>query len=126
MQLSLLLAIGTGGFIGAILRFIISTWTQKLFSPLFPIGTLAVNIIGSFIIGFMALYFENVISPHQKALIITGMLGALTTFSTFSLETVTMLQEGLWGRAFGNITLNTFLCILATITGMILFKRIYG
>jgi len=126
MQLSLLLAIGTGGFIGAILRFIISTWIQKLSSVLFPIGTLTVNIIGSFIIGFMALYFENVISPHQKALIITGMLGALTTFSTFSLETVTMLQEGLWGRAFSNITLNTFLCILATITGMILFKRIYG
>jgi len=126
MQLSLLLAVGTGGFIGAILRFIISTWIQKLSSVLFPIGTLTVNIIGSFIIGFMALYFENVISPHQKALIITGMLGALTTFSTFSLETVTMLQEGLWGRAFSNITLNTFLCILATITGMILFKRIYG
>ncbi|SFP05622.1 fluoride efflux transporter CrcB [Hydrogenimonas thermophila] len=126
MQLSLLLAIGTGGFIGAILRFTISTWIQKLFSPLFPIGTLTVNILGSFIIGFMALYFENVISPHQKALIITGMLGALTTFSTFSLETVTMLQEGLWGRAFANITLNTFLCILATTIGMTLFKRIYG
>jgi len=126
MQLSILLAIGTGGFIGAILRFTISTWIQKLFSPLFPIGTLTVNIIGSFIIGFMALYFENIISPHQKALIITGMLGALTTFSTFSLETVTMLQEGLWGRAFANITLNTFLCIAATIIGMTLFKRIYG
>jgi len=126
MQLSILLAIGTGGFLGAILRFTISTWMQKLFSPLFPIGTLTVNIIGSFIIGFMALYFENVISPHQKALIITGMLGALTTFSTFSLETVTMLQEGLWSRAFANITLNTFLCIAATIIGMTLFKRIYG
>jgi CrcB protein len=126
MQLSLLLAIGTGGFIGAILRFTISTWIQKLSSTLFPIGTLTVNIVGSFIIGFMALYFENVISPHQKALIITGMLGALTTFSTFSLETVTMLQEGLWGRAFANITLNAFLCITATIIGMTLFKRIYG
>jgi len=54
------------------------------------------------------------------------MLGALTTFSTFSLETVTMLQEGLWSRAFANITLNTFLCIAATIIGMTLFKRIYG
>jgi len=126
MQLSLLLAIGIGGFIGAILRFTISTWIQKLFSPLFPVGTLAVNVIGSFTIGFMILYFENVISPNQKALIITGMLGALTTFSTFSLETVTMLQEGLWGRAFANITLNTFLSIFATIVGMTLFKRIYG
>ena len=126
MRLSLLLAIGIGGFIGAILRFTISTWIQKLFSPLLPVGTLAVNVIGSFTIGFMILYFENVISPNQKALIITGMLGALTTFSTFSLETVIMLQEGLWSRAFANITLNTFLSIFATIIGMVLFKRIYG
>ena len=125
MQLSLLLAIGIGGFIGAILRFIISTWMQKLFSPLFPIGTLVVNIIGSFAIGFLALYFENIISPNQKALVITGILGALTTFSTFSIETVTMLQDGLYNRAFANIALNTFLSIFATITGVILFKRIY-
>ncbi|RUM45310.1 MAG: fluoride efflux transporter CrcB [Hydrogenimonas sp.] len=126
MQFSLLLAIGTGGFIGAILRFLISGWMQKLFPSFFPIGTLSVNVIGSFIIGFSALYFEQVIAPHQKALIITGMLGALTTFSTFSLETVTMLQNGLWGRAFANITLNTLLCIGATLLGIMLFKRLYG
>ena len=126
MQLSLLLAVGAGGFIGAILRFIISTWIQKISPFAFPVGTLTVNAIGSLLIGFMALYFENVIAPQQKALIITGMFGALTTFSTFSLETVTMLQEGLWSRAVANITLNTFLCILATIVGMSLFKRIYG
>ncbi|WP_457594177.1 fluoride efflux transporter CrcB [Hydrogenimonas sp.] len=126
MQLSILLAIGTGGFIGAILRFLISGWMQKFSASLFPVGTLSVNVIGSFIIGFAVLYFENVIAPHQKALIITGMLGALTTFSTFSVETVTMLQGGLWGRAAANIALNTSLCIAATIAGMVIFKRIYG
>ena len=126
MQATLLLAVGAGGFVGAILRFLISGWVQKLSPALFPIGTLSVNVIGSFIIGFAALYFESVIAPHQKALIITGMLGALTTFSTFSLETVMMLQGGLWGRAVSNVTLNALLCIFATMIGMMLFRRLYG
>ncbi len=126
MQVSLLLAIGAGGFAGAILRYLVSGWVQKFSTSLFPVGTLSVNIIGSFIIGFAVLYFENVVAPHQKALVITGLLGALTTFSTFSLETVTMLQSGLWGRAAANVTLNAVLCITATIFGMALFKRLYG
>ncbi len=126
MQPTLLLAVGTGGFIGAILRFLISGWVQKLSPTLFPVGTLSVNILGSFIIGFMALYFESVVAPHQKALVITGMLGALTTFSTFSLETLTMLQGGLWGRVTMNVTLNVILCVTATMLGMMLFKRLYG
>ena len=126
MNFLLILSIGVGGFFGAIFRFLISGWVQKFTSSLFPIGTLSVNIIGSFIIGFMVLYFESIVSPHQKALIITGMLGALTTFSTFSLETVTMLQGGLFGRALTNITLNVILCLIATILGMILFKKLYG
>ena len=122
----LILSVGAGGFIGAILRFLISGWVQKATPTLFPVGTLTVNVLGSFIIGFLALYFENVIAPHQKALLVTGMLGALTTFSTFSLETVTMLQGGLWGRAAANVTLNVLLCITATILGMMLFKKLYG
>ncbi len=126
MNAALILSVGTGGFIGAILRFLISGWVQKATPTLFPVGTLSVNVLGSFIIGFLALYFENVIAPHQKALLITGMLGALTTFSTFSLETVTMLQGGLWGRAAANVTLNVLLCITATILGMMLFKKLYG
>lgn len=126
MQPYLLLAVGTGGFVGAILRFLISGWVQRLSPTLFPVGTLSVNVLGSFIIGFLALYFESVVAPHQKALVITGMLGALTTFSTFSLETVTMLQGGLWGRVVTNITLNVFLCVVATMLGMMLFRRLYG
>ena len=126
MQLTLLLAVGTGGFVGAILRFLISGWVQKAAPTLFPVGTLTVNVLGSFVIGFMALYFENVVAPHQKALVITGTLGALTTFSTFSLETVTMLQGGLWGRAAANVALNALLCVTATVAGMVLFRKLYG
>ena len=126
MQSAIVLAVGAGGFVGAILRFLISGWVQKLSPTLFPVGTLAVNVLGSFVIGFLALYFENTIAPHQKAMLVTGMLGALTTFSTFSLETVTMLQSGLWGRAAANVTLNAALCIGATILGMMLFRKLYG
>ena len=126
MQGYLLLAVGAGGFMGAVLRFLISGWVQKLSPTLFPLGTLSVNVLGSFIIGFMVLYFESLVAPHQKALVITGLLGALTTFSTFSLETVTMLQSGLWGRVVTNITLNVVLCVIATMIGMMVFKRLYG
>ena len=126
MQLYLLMAVGAGGFVGAILRFLISGFVQKIMPTLFPIGTLSVNILGSFIIGFMVFYFESVVAPYQKAIVITGMLGALTTFSTFSFETVTMLQNGLLGRVAINITLNVTLSIVATLLGMMLFKRIYG
>jgi len=126
MGASMILAVGAGGFVGAVLRFLIATFVQKQSGLLFPVGTLSVNVLGSFIIGFLALYFENVVAPHQKALLVTGLLGALTTFSTFSLESVTMLQEGLWSRALLNIGLNVTLCVSATVGGMLLFKKIYG
>lgn len=126
MNINIILAVGFGGFFGAVSRFLISTYMQKLTGSFFPIGTLSVNIIGSFLIGFLFLYFENVISPNQKAMLITGFLGALTTFSTFSYETVLMLQNGLYYRALTNIFLNIFLSIGATIVGIILFKKIYG
>ena len=126
MNLSTLLAIGIGGFFGAISRFLIASWMQKLTGSFFPVGTLTVNVLGSFVIGFLYLYFEQSIHPLYKAMLITGFLGALTTFSTFSLETVLMLQDGLLIKALINILANVTLTILATITAIIVFKKIYG
>ena len=127
MNLSILLAVGIGGFIGAILRFTISGFIQNSTNILFPFGTLFVNILGSFLIGFMFLYFQEInLSAHQKALVITGLLGALTTFSTFSLETLLMIQENLWAKALSSIGLNVILCLIATYLGMMVFKRVYG
>jgi len=117
--------IGFGGFLGAISRFVISNLIQRQVNILFPIGTLSVNILGSFIIGFMAMFFQNIIEPEYKALVITGFLGALTTFSTFSLENVTMLQDGDYSRFALNIVLNVTLTLGATISAIILFKKIY-
>lgn len=121
----LIIFIGVGGFLGAIFRFLISTFVQKIAFSFFPIGTLSVNVLGSFIIGFLALYFEQIVSPNYKAFFITGFLGALTTFSTFSLETVSMLQSSEYMKAILNISLNVIFCLIATIGGMILFKFIY-
>ena len=126
MNFGMLLAVGAGGFVGAIGRFVIAGGVQKLTGGFFPYGTLSVNVLGSFLIGFLFLYFEQTISPHAKALLMTGFLGALTTFSTFSLETVLMLQNGLYTKALANITLNATLCIAATLSGMMLFRRVVG
>ncbi len=111
---------------GAISRFLLSGWVQRFSGTAFPYGTLLVNTLGSFIIGFLVLYFEQSLATQQKAFVITGLLGALTTFSTFSLETVLMLQENLYLKALSNISLNILLCLSATILGMMLFRKLYG
>jgi len=122
----IIFAVGSGGFLGAVGRFLISGWIHRLLGPSFPYGTLAVNTLGSFIIGFLILYFEQTLLPHQKIFVVTGLLGALTTFSTFSLETVWMLEENLYLKAATNISLNIILSITATVIGMALFRKLYG
>ena len=119
------LFVGLGGFFGAISRFLIAGFAQKLAGTTFPVGTLTVNVLGSFLIGFLVLLFENLIAPQWKAFFVTGFLGALTTFSTFSYETTVLLQEGLIAKALLNITLNVVLCITATLSGMALFQSIF-
>jgi len=126
MNWGLLLSVGIGGFIGAILRFSISGWIGKALGTSFPFGTLGVNILGSFVIGFLFLYFQNInLSPSTKALFITGLLGALTTFSTFSLDTLLLMENSLWLKALSNIGLNIVLCLSATFLGMMLFNKVY-
>ncbi len=126
MNYLLLLYIGTGGFLGAISRFLLAGLVQKSFLTFFPIGTLTVNVLGSFIIGFMAIYFENSVQPEYKALVITGFLGALTTFSTFSLENTNMLLDGEYFKVSVNILLNVILTISSTIIAIMIFKKLYS
>ncbi|ENN96379.1 camphor resistance protein CrcB [Methanocaldococcus villosus KIN24-T80] len=110
-----ILLIGIGGFIGAVLRYLISGLIPYDFLPL---GTLIVNMIGSFIIGFLmfsSLFLD--IPMEYKLLIGTGFCGALTTFSTFSYETFYMIDEGLFLKAFINIILNVSLCLIMVFLG---------
>ena len=126
MNLSIILSVAVGGMIGALGRFFISAYVNKWLGTSFAYGTLTVNILGSFLIGFLFLYFEQVISPNLKSMLMTGMLGALTTFSTFSLETLLMAQEGLYTKALLNIILNVIFSLSATMAGMWLFRKVYG
>jgi len=120
------LLVGIGGFVGAILRFMLSSFVQKSSDTLFPIGTLSVNVLGGLLIGFLALYFEHNVSSEYRALVITGLLGALTTFSTFSYETVLLIESAAYVKAVANIMINVIFSITATILGMIIFKKFFA
>jgi len=116
--------IGIGGFIGAILRYGISGWVHRMLGAGFPYGTLAVNVLGSFILGFFLFMAEGrfTISPMLRNFIAIGILGALTTFSTFSYETFMLLQENLYLQVTMNILLNIFLTLSAIWAGMTLAR----
>lgn len=89
--------IGAGGFIGAILRYLISGWVQERSgSVLFPYGTMSVNLIGCFIIGFLTLLVETraMLTVEMRSLLLIGLLGSFTTFSTFGNESLTLIREG--------------------------------
>jgi len=116
MNIVLILSVGAGGFLGAISRFLLALGVQKLTGSAFPYGTLTVNVLGSFIIGFLFLYFEQTISPTQKALLMTGFLGALTTYSTFAIESYILLNNNFWYGVL-NIVLNVVGTIVAAGSG---------
>ena len=103
------LLVGAGGFIGASFRYLLSGWVMRWFSnPTFPWGTLTVNILGCLIIGFLAGIGESrqVLSAETRAFLMIGVLGGLTTFSSFGYETFTLLRGGDFLRSFGNVALH--------------------
>ena len=116
--------VGLGGFIGASTRYLISLYASKLFTSKIPIGTLTVNILGSLIIGIvMELTLKtSLISPHMKLFLTTGFLGGLTTFSTFSYETMELIEKGELLLAIFNIAFNLLLSLGGAILGMVIIK----
>jgi len=120
-----ILFVGIGGFVGAIVRFLLSSFVQKSAETFFPIGTLSVNLLGGFLIGILALYFEQHLNPEYRALVIVGFLGGLTTFSTFSYETVLLLENASYTKALLNIMINVVFSIGATILGMMVYKKFF-
>lgn len=94
-----LLFVALGGALGATARWGLGGWVHAWAGAALPWGTLAVNLLGSFLLGFSFRYLEAVaVSPNLRILVTVGFLGAFTTFSTFSYETVALLQEGAWLR----------------------------
>ena len=114
-----LLFVATGGALGAVLRYSISSAIYHWFGRGFPYGTLVVNILGSLLIGLLTILLVEKFNVSQeiKLGLVVGVLGALTTFSTFSWDTLDLLQQGLPGRAFLNVFLNVTVCVFAAWLG---------
>ncbi|MFT7003736.1 MAG: CrcB protein [Sulfurimonas sp.] len=110
MSWQTILAIGSGGFIGAILRAYFNGLISHKLPHELPFGTLGVNLVGSFIMGLLVAYFmyTTVFSMHTKSFLSTGILGALTTYSTFAIESFLLLESGHIFLAITNISLNAF------------------
>ncbi len=115
-----LLAIGCGGFIGAILRYLASSWIQRSFGQSgFPIGTLMVNLVGCLVIGLLGGLNETreIFSPHVRSMIFLGILGSFTTFSTFGYETLALLRDGQFLAACASAALHLIVGLAAVWTG---------
>jgi CrcB protein len=112
-------AISIGSAAGALMRWQLGIRLNSLF-PAIPPGTLAANIIGGYIVGLAIAYFVQAvdIAPEWRLLVITGFCGGLTTFSTFSAEVVTLLQEGRLALAMGAAGIHLFGSLVATFAGM--------
>ena len=113
--LALYCFIAAGGAAGACLRYFVTTSVDSLFGKHMPFGTLTVNVVGSFALALLYGFIERhelADSPY-RALIGVGLLGAFTTFSTFSVETLTLLENGLWLKAAANVFLNVGACLIA-------------
>lgn len=124
--MNLVLAIGVGGAFGSILRYAMSLAAHRLVATTFPIGTLVVNVLGSFAIGVLYVWLIERLGarPELRAFLIVGVLGGFTTFSSFSLETVTLLMQGGYARAVLNVAASVLLCLLGTVLGIAMGRQL--
>jgi len=123
---SSVLAIGIGAALGAVLRWGLGLWLNALL-PALPPGTLAANVIGGYLIGLAMVFFTQQVHlpPEWRLFVITGFLGGLTTFSTFSAEVMRLLNDGRMAWALGAIGAHLAGSLLATWAGMVTATRLW-
>lgn len=121
--MKILLAVGTGSFIGGVLRYLVSQLIQSKFLSSFPFGTMFVNIAGCFLIGIIfGLSERGNMSQEWRIFLATGILGGFTTFSAFSNEAVSMLRDGQFLFASAYVGTSVFLGLIATFLGVLIIK----
>src|SRR5450432_345625 len=108
-----LLWISAGGALGTAARYLLSVWLLGVLGPAFPYGTLAVNVIGSFLLGVIMHVglTTSLLSPTARLVLGTGVMGGFTTYSTFNYETLRYLQDGAWGLAALNVATTLVVCL---------------
>jgi CrcB protein len=118
------LAIAAGGAVGSVLRFWMSTWVHSFAGRSFPYGTLTVNVLGC--LATVSVLFVDRLSDNAvlRAGILIGVLGGFTTFSSFSIETFNLIEQGAWFKAAANMAGSLLLCVGATWVGVILGRQV--
>lgn len=112
--------VALGSAAGGVLRYLLGGWIQQRAGGTFPLQTLLINVSGSFLLGLLQRYAleSTAISPEVRTMLTIGFCGGYTTFSTFSFETVRMLEDGDWSRAALYIGLSVVLCVAAAVLGI--------
>lgn len=120
IALNQVLAIAAGGAVGSVLRYGLSTWVHSFAGRGFPYGTLAVNVLGCLVMGFLFVLLVERVSENivWRAALLIGVLGGFTTFSSFSIETFNLIEDGLWLKAMLNAAGSLVLCVGATWIGV--------
>jgi len=121
-----ILAIAGGGATGALMRFWVSGWVYAMFGRGFPYGTLAVNVLGSLVMGLCSVLLVErlTVGPEVRAFILVGFLGAFTTFSTFSIETFNLIEGGEAFKALANVLVSVVVCVIAAWAGVVAGRQL--
>lgn len=121
-----LILVGIGGGVGAIARYALGKGITERANSIFPYGTFAVNLIGAFLIGvlFAILTEKGVGHPHLRLLLVTGFIGGFTTFSSYALEAINLVEAGSWNTALAYVVASNALGLLACLAGVVLIRTI--
>lgn len=123
-----LILICLGGAVGTGARYLTSLWAAGAFGTAFPAGTLIVNVLGSFLIGFIMQMSATteIFSSDVRLMLTTGVMGGFTTYSTFNYETTDYFRAGAWGLGMVNAGATFFGCLAAGLAGLALARLLFG